>query len=232
MVGLGSDEWYLPAARPPDALLRIRITYDEAAADAKLKDFQPPMSNYVARSQSILVFVNQFRSLRDKWMNSYEDFTYQFLGLCVDYQEDLLRVASPSPEDLSTTTTIITSALRALMFSQDIFMVRSRFEHNTFKSGETSYEKREPPCAQEPLCEIWHLPSASELLTSRVARPGDVNLYALLREIMHKVHHMLMEPISKPKDWPALLYVLCMLHLVALNLVGRSFLVSIIDTGV
>ena len=181
-------------------------------------DFQPPASKYVARSQSVFSFIAQFRHLEERWDNCYDEDTYQIITHCVDYQDDLLCVASPSPADLSLETCLIALALRALLFSHEIFEVDSRVPRNVFDVPNMSYYKAEVYYPTDPHLEIWRLPNSSALLTSRMARPEDVDFYALLQEIVHKLQRLLMRPTSRPNEWPTLLYVICIMQLVASNI--------------
>ena len=180
-------------------------------------DFQPPASKHVARSQSIFSFIAQFRHLDEKWENCYHEETSRIITHCVDYQDDLLFAASPSPADLSSETCLIALALRALLFSHEIFEVDCRVPQNVFNVPNMSYYKAEVYYPTDPQLEIWHLPNSSAL-DSRVARPEDVDLYGLLRDIVHKMQQLLMRPTPRPNEWPALLYAICVMQLVTTNI--------------
>ena len=159
------------------------------------------MTSSTQAGLSILDFVEQFVDVETRWLEEYEELALDFLRKCARLQADTLCKAS---RDLETPSRVLIAlSLRCLMLTREAYLMDPwRWSCETpgsFKASDGSdIEVRKEPVADH------HESHTQDRINGK-------SFSQSLEELLHLTQNLMMR--RKPKDWPMVLFSLCLLRL-------------------
>jgi hypothetical protein len=209
LPGFGSNEWFLPTKDGFD--LRIRMKYDDPKFEIRDHD----LSSYLAATQpqskdSLLDFLKQFHNINSRWNNHYEYVTENIITLCAEIQEDMLSRTSRIPANLSEEILLIALSLRTLAFAHNFSLIVLNLPWYPRVGGYFLQPKTVRD--KNPSLEIWRCGSATESASACSGHDGGEQLSSMIEDIVRITQRLHFR--RRPKDWPSLFCVLCLLKLI------------------
>ena len=215
LAGFGSSEWFLPTR---DGFgVRIRMKYD----DPKLEIRDHGLSSCLAATQpqskdSLLDFLKQFHDINSRWGNYYsrgnyyEPATEDLITLCAQIQEDILSRTSRMPANLSEEILLIALSLRTLAFARTFGLISEHLPEDSCVA--TFFLQSEMVRDKYRSLEIWRCGPAAESTSACLGRDGGEQFSSMIEDIVRITQRLHFR--RRPKDWPALFCVLCLLKLI------------------
>jgi hypothetical protein len=209
LPGFGSSEWFLPTG--DGFSLRIRMKYDDP--DFEIHDHG--LSSYLAATRpqskdSLLEFLKQFHDINSRWDNQYGPVTENAIILCAEIQEDTLSRTSQIPANLSEEILLIALSLRALAFAHNFTLFEWNFPW--VPHVETFFLQPKMIRDKNPSLEVWRCDPATESESAFLGHDGGGQLSSMIEDIVRITQRLHFR--RRPKDWPSLFCVLCLLKLI------------------
>jgi hypothetical protein len=209
LPGFGSSEWFLPTRE--GFSLRIRMKYD----DPNFEIHDHGLSSYLAATQpqskdSLLEFLKQFHDINSRWDNHYGPITESVIILCAGIQEDTLSRTSRIPANLSEEILLIALSLRTLALIHNFDL----FDGNFPRVSLVGPSFLQPKMIQDknPSLEVWRCDLATESGSACLGHDGGKQLSSMIEDIVRITQRLHFR--RRPKDWPSLFCVLCLLKLI------------------
>ena len=222
LPGFGSEEWYLPTRAGFG--LRIRVKYNDPSI--KIHDIDLSNARKCALPEfknSIVEFLKQFHDLRARWGMHYETFTEDIIQRCAEIQEDIILSRTLTTQgSLSEDDLVIAMALRALALAHNYPLVTCSlpFGFATRRVPPDVFQEPETVQGPEPggsrSLEIWRCGSVPQMDTAQPEQDGGERLSSMIQDIVRLTQQLLLR--RRPKDWPALFCILCLLKLIQTTL--------------
>ncbi|KAF8857964.1 hypothetical protein BDZ45DRAFT_409413 [Acephala macrosclerotiorum] len=219
--GLGSDEWFLPAAG--GIWLRFQMSYKHP--DYRFRDldeFAKPNDSILQRTEAIIAFTDQFRVTRRSCWPTHccKPMTKEILKVCASIQVNILETTRESWNPLNERNTVIATALQALALTNNIEFVCQRlgepeeeeFVENSWLEPEIITDHDEDDNVTVEVSRVED--------TSEIGKKGGLKLRALITHVFRVVQNMILKP--KGVELPTILCVLCILKLVEKDLEPRQ----------
>lgn len=208
LPGFGSSGWFLPIR--DGFRLRIRMKYDDPKFEIRDHD----LSSYLAATQpqsedSLLEFLKQFHDINSRWTSYYAPATEDLITLCAQIQEDILSRTSRMPANLSEIL-LIALSLRTLAFAHNFGLVTINLPCDP--RVERVFPQPEIVQDANPSLEIWACGPASESAPVCLGHDGGGQLSSMIEDIVRITQRLHFR--RRPKDWPSLFCVLCLLELI------------------
>lgn len=180
---------------------------------------------------SIVEFLKQFHDLRTRWGMHYETFTEDIIQRCAEIQEEII-LSRPleTEENLSEEDLVIALALKALALAHNYPLVTCSlpFGFATRRVPPDLFQQPEIIQGPEPggprSLEIWRCASIPQMDAAQPEQDGGEHLSSMIQDIVRLTQKILLR--RRPKDWPALFCILCLLKLIQTTL---SFTVNWVD---
>jgi hypothetical protein len=197
------------AERESSTIRDVFIISGDLAAQSKQNSFQSALS----------VFLGQFKDTENRWVNHYEPETLKLISHAARLQESIVSEMPCPPTDFSTEATAIALALNCFAVlhdlddvpahypgdqeGDDVILEEARVEENNGKQELIPFmriEWKEGPAPEPCRC------------SSRSGWDPGAPAGKMLQHLSHLTWHILGK--RDPKDWPTVLYVLCILQFI------------------
>jgi hypothetical protein len=209
LPGFGSSEWFLPTK--DGFSLRIRMEYD----DPNFEIHDHGLSSYLAATQpqskdSLLEFLKQFHDINSRWDNHYEPAAENLITLCAKIQEDTLSRTSRIPANLLEEILLIALSLRTLAFAHNFCLAELSLPWA--RRVDTFFLQPKMIRDKNPSLEIWRCDPTTESESACLGHDGGGQLSSMIEDIVRIARRLHFR--RRPKDWPSLFCVLCLLKLI------------------
>ena len=168
---------------------------------------------------SLLEFLEQFRNIERRWKGEFENFTTELLTGAAQLQEDILSGMPVIPVDFAGDATVIALALNCLALTQDISIVSGdcvdgmmdNTSHVILQEAHHGDNSEVHPLVEVRKEGTMRKPRAR--VKTGLGLDDTVGL--MLQHVAQLTHQTLIR--QDPRDWPTVLYVLCILCIVVYN---------------
>ena len=220
---LGNGRWLFRDG--PEWTLEVHVSYQGTSfterATSTVRDLWVPADHAISPWElrfSLQDFLQQFHSIPSRWGWEYEPLTEEIIDSSAQWQEKSFAASTLMPTHTYNEATIVAASLRCLVISNEISHITSNWSIRHCPDEKQHYvrltEVERYPRGQDsgirPLVDVWKLASDARLPDS-VPQNREV-LPQMLKRTFQMAQRLLYH--GRPKDWPALFYVLCILLLV------------------
>lgn len=222
------DGWWL-FYDEPDWILEVSVSYEgtsfEERAASTVRDLWLPTNHAISPWEfrfSLLDFLRQFHSLRNRWGWEYELLTEEIIHSSAEWQEGNFLTSTLMPTHTHNEATVVAASLRCLAISNDISHITANWSTFYFRQENERHVRladlERKPRGQDlgirPSVDVWRWRSDDSL--PDFAPQNRETLSLMLMRTFQLAQRLLCR--GRPQDWPALFYVLCILLLVHGNL--------------
>ena len=167
---------------------------------------------------SLQDFLQQFHSLEHRWGWEFEPLTEDIIYSSAQWQESCFLKSTLVPTHTHNEATIVAASLRCLVISNEINQVSANWSNRFFQREDQRYVRladlKRNPRGQDtgirPSVEVWRLEQDAQL--PDFAPQNRERLPRMIQRTIQMTQRLLYR--SRPQDWPAIFYALCILLLV------------------
>ncbi|KAL8767053.1 MAG: hypothetical protein Q9209_006347 [Squamulea sp. 1 TL-2023] len=185
-----------------------------------LIDLDPRLNYQNMPMQSInflFIFLNQFQDLDSRCKNWFDPNTVCLIGQCAEYQKDVLVRESPISPDQFDRVTLVAMLLRCLIMSHELAEVDGNYSSLHFLDGPGVIEMR-------PEEDSDYFGLSPSIIIKRIDRPRHQRQPRFAPDRPQGLPVILSKSVAitkrimfgrQPREYPGLVYSLCLMSLIA-----------------
>lgn len=154
--------------------------------------------------------MKQFHDVNSRWDNYYGPITENVITLYAEIQEDTLSRTSRILVNLLEEILLIILSLRMLTFAHNFLLVEWNFPG--VPRVETFFLQPKMIRDKNPSLEVWRCDPATESESACLGHDAGGQLSLMIEDIVRITQRLYFR--RRPKDWPSLFCVLCLLKLI------------------
>ena len=165
----------------------------------------------------LFVFLNLFDDMESRYPNRFVPGTMRIIRQCADYQKDMLFRESPIPPDQFESITLVATLLQCLIMSRDLAKFDMWSEGTQTLNGSTVVEMRpeedDPYYGLLPSITIKRTDRPTDTTEPRYANESPQNFPVILTKCVALTQQTIFR--RRPREFPGLVYCLCLMSLIA-----------------